>query len=114
MVNSINAGRDPAPPSQLRMRAGWRMALVLGAGIAIAWIDTRPNWDDTGITALGILVLAASGSLLGVAPWLSALLAAGPIVVTEISGGQDVLAALLFALAGACAGSLARGWTRKH
>jgi hypothetical protein len=29
--------------------------LAFCAGLAIAWIDTRPHWDDTGIT-VGVLL----------------------------------------------------------
>ena len=34
------------------------VALLLG--VSIAWIDTRPTWDDTGIT-VGLLLIAAAG-----------------------------------------------------
>src|SRR5258708_5837860 len=37
--------------------------VALGLGLAIAYVDSRPNWDDTGITAAAILV---SCGLLGV------------------------------------------------
>src|SRR5881275_3135899 len=33
-------------------------ALILGA--LIAWVDSRPTWDDTGITA-GVLLLVSAG-----------------------------------------------------
>lgn len=53
------------------------VALLVAAvalGLAIAWVDSRPHWDDTGITA-GMLLL--SGGALGLAgprrPWLWAL-----------------------------------------
>jgi len=43
-------------------------------GLAIAWLDSGPHWDDAGITA-GILLVSAGA--LGVAgsrrPWLWAL-----------------------------------------
>jgi hypothetical protein len=68
-------------------------ALVLCAGLGIAWIDTRPRWDDAGITA---------GALTRVPPWLAATLAAGPILIAEIPDGPGVLLAIPFALAGAC------------
>jgi hypothetical protein len=34
------------------------VALILGA--LIAWVDSRPTWDDTGITA-GVLLLISAG-----------------------------------------------------
>lgn len=52
--------------------------LLLGlgalAGLCIAYIDSRPNWDDTGITA-GLLFLSAGlFTLLGFRrPWLMGL-----------------------------------------
>jgi len=47
------------------------LGLALALGLTIAWIDARPHWDDTGITA-GMLLL--SGGLLGLMgprrPWI--------------------------------------------
>ena len=34
------------------------LALAAINGLSIAWIDSRPTWDDTGITA-GLLLLSA-------------------------------------------------------
>ena len=58
----------PRPPTQARLtlmsmsRAliGPLLALVvaIGAGLAIGYMDSRPGWDDTGITA-GALAIAA-------------------------------------------------------
>jgi hypothetical protein len=83
-------------------------ALTLCAGLAIAWVDTRPHWDDTGITAGAIAIAAGAASLVRVPPWLAAALVAGPVVAAEISGGTGVLLAVPFALAGAYLGALAR------
>ena len=38
--------------------------LLMGAatlGMAIAWVDSRPNWDDTGITAGTLFLMCDSG-----------------------------------------------------
>jgi len=47
------------------------LGVALGLGLAIAWIDSRPHWDDAGITA-GMLLL--SSGMLGLMgprrPWL--------------------------------------------
>ena len=83
-------------------------ALALCAGLTIAWIDTRPRWDDTGITAGALAIAAALGSLARVPPWLVATLVAGPILVAELSGGTGVLLAVPFALAGAYTGAYLR------
>jgi hypothetical protein len=51
--------------------------LLMGAaalGMAIAWVDARPNWDDTGITA-GALFLSCAilGAVSPKQPWQWAL-----------------------------------------
>ena len=47
---------------------------ALAVGILIAYVDSLPHWDDTGITVLALLV---SSGLLGMLsprrPWLWAL-----------------------------------------
>ena len=85
--------------------------IAIAAGLAIAYIDSRPTWDDTGITAFGVLL--ASGALAFVSPrrpWLWAL-AIGiwiPLAGIFISHNFGSLIALVFAFAGAYAGMLAR------
>jgi hypothetical protein len=89
--------------------------LALSFGLAIAWMDSRPHWDDTGIT-VGCLVLSAG--LMGFAGprrrWLSAL-AIGVWIPLHSIESQVVahtvtlktfsyLVILLFPLAGAYAG----------
>ena len=96
----------------VRRRQPIASVLAIGAGLAIAVLDSRPGWDDTGITA-ALLVLAAfaSAAISGRRPWLWALLVGGwvPLVETLGSGQASALLALLFAAGGALAGySLAR------
>ncbi|HUR21137.1 MAG TPA: hypothetical protein VMZ90_10040 [Vicinamibacterales bacterium] len=81
---------------------------VVCAGMAIAWVDSRPTWDDTGVTALAVMTLAAAGSLARVPAWLSAGLTVGPLLIAELSGGAGVLLAVPFALVGAYAGAFLR------
>ena len=61
-------------------------AAALIAGIAIGWNDSRPTWDDTGITA-GLLVVA--GAVFGVVDarrwWIWALLIGLGTPLFEIS-----------------------------
>jgi hypothetical protein len=97
------------------VRATWRsldnIALVVAviSGLAIAWIDASPGWDDTGITA-GLLVIGAgvAAGISGRRPWLWALLVGLPTPLVELAQGGDpaVLAALAFAAIGAAAGYL--------
>jgi len=47
----------------------WNRALLIAAiaiGLAIAWVDSRPTWDDAGVTAFGLML--ASGIFGLVAP----------------------------------------------
>lgn len=81
------------------------LALVLG--LLITYVDTRPNWDDTGVSALAIFL---SCGLLGVIdparPWLWALaLGLGiPVLGITLAHNFGSLLALLIAFAGAYAG----------
>lgn len=86
-------------------------ATALALGLAIAWVDARPRWDDAGITA-GMLFLSAG--VLGFVgprrPWLWAsaiglsvplhLVLRSPSIVTLL--GSFVI--LSFPMAGASAG----------
>jgi hypothetical protein len=48
------------------------LAILLGLGIA--WIDTRPNWDDTGISVLMVAIAAMLCAYAAAKkPWLIAL-----------------------------------------
>jgi len=83
--------------------------LALAAGLAIAFVDTRPGWDDTAVT-VGLIALAAGlASLAGLRPLLAALLIAGPLAALEWRGlGAGVVAPLAIASAAAGAGWLVR------
>jgi hypothetical protein len=99
------AGR-PAAISN-RLIAGLAIALV--AGIAIGYIDSRPGWDDTGITAVSLLLAAGIAAFVARRfPWLVAVATGIWVPLFEIpylaSGGP--LVALGFAGAGAAIGWL--------
>jgi hypothetical protein len=50
------------------------LLLAIVTGLAVAWIDSRPNWDDTGITVLMVLCAATLwGYFSPRRPWLVAL-----------------------------------------
>jgi len=76
-------------------------------GISIAWIDSRPTWDDTAITVFMVLITAfACGFIASRKPWLIALLVSiwiplAGIILTQNAGG---ILALVPAFAGAYAG----------
>jgi hypothetical protein len=83
------------------------LVIAIGAGLVFAFIDTRPNWDDTGIT-VGAIVLSCGvlGAVAPQRPWLWAL-AIGiwiPIFNIALAGNFGALAALVVAFAAAYAG----------
>jgi hypothetical protein len=85
------------------------VAFCLGG--LIAYVDSRPNWDDAGITALAIVV---GCGLLGVAgprrPWLWALTVGSwiPVLGILLAGNYGTLLTLPFAFGGAYAGMAVR------
>jgi hypothetical protein len=105
--------------AQSTWRARDNLALVVAAigGLAIAWIDASPGWDDTGITA-GLLVIGAgvAAAVSGRRPWLWALLVGLPTPFVELADGGDpaALAALGFAAVGAAGGYLIGRAIRPH
>ena len=93
-----------------------RLTTVLGVaalamGIAIGYVDSRPGWDDTGVTA-GLLALAAAivAAVDGRRPWLWTALVGLPLAIIEVpqTGSAAPLAGLLFAAVGASIGLVAR------
>jgi hypothetical protein len=89
-------------------RAGSRDALLLVAalavGAAIGWIDSRPTWDDTGVTVAALVTAAALfAALSGRRPWLWAIAVGVWAPLFEMGGPAGVasFAALAFAAVGA-------------
>lgn len=76
-------------------------------GLAIAYVDSRPGWDDTGIT-VGMLLLSSAifGFLLPKYPWLIALLVGMwiPLASIAITHNYGGIVALVFPFIGAYAG----------
>ena len=86
------------------------VALGIAAGCFIAYVDTRPNWDDTGITAGLLLLSAGLLTLLGYRrPWLMALAVGIWIPLYYIYRSHDwaMLIVLVIPLIGAYAGRAA-------
>jgi len=94
--------------------AGWvgrRDALLAVAsilvGLSIGYVDSRPTWDDAGITvSLILLTSAMAAGLSGRRPWLWAVLIGAGVPAFEITGrgGPASLVALLIAALGSAAG----------
>ena len=91
-------------------------AAAIASGLAIAYVDSRPTWDDTGVTAAAMVLVAGSLGLLGARrPWAWALLVgiwipAWAIARTPAVSMLAMLLVLLFPLAGAYAGMVVRRW----
>lgn len=85
------------------------VALALGA--LIAYVDSRPTWDDTAVTlAVLLAVSGAIGFLAPRRPWLIGLAVGVWIPLYEIPGGHGYapLMALGVALVGAYGGAAIR------
>ena len=85
----------------------------LAVGVSLAWVDTRPSWDDTGISAALVLVGAAVFSGLGLPPLAAALVIAGPLVLVgfvaaNFAAGLAMIVALLGAFGGWLLGHVLR------
>jgi hypothetical protein len=88
--------------------------LLLGAlalGLVVALVDLSPGWDDTGVSAAAVFVVAAVfGAARPSRAWLWAL-AVGlwiPVLGIVVRGNAAALIALVPALLGALAGAAAR------
>ncbi len=81
--------------------------LSITAGLLIAYVDSRPTWDDTGITVFALLVAGGMiGLLVQRRPWLYALALGLWIPLWGILHARDfaMLLVLLFPLVGVYAG----------
>ena len=89
-------------------------ALAIAAGLAIAYVDSRPHWDDTGITVFSMVIAAGICGLVAPRkPWLWAIgvgiwIPAHTMARTLAPGSVVMLVLLAFPLAGAYAGALVR------
>lgn len=79
------------------------------AGLGIGYVDTRANWDDTGVTAGALLV---AGALVGAAMprwfWLSGLALGIPVLAMNVMahGNYGSAIAIVVAIAGAGLGAI--------
>jgi hypothetical protein len=93
-----------------RIEAAAAATAVLG-GVVIEALSSRPGFDDTGIAA-GLLVVVAFAVALvsGRRPWLWGVLVGAWVPLVELVQNRNVgsLLAIVFALAGAVLGVAAR------
>ncbi len=81
------------------------------AGLFSLYVDTRPNWDDTGVLAMGILFVCGLLALIGFQrPWLLALVVGVwiPLHGILIARNYGSIIALIIAFIGAYAGWVVR------
>ena len=84
--------------------------VAVGFGLAVAWMDSRPGFDATGITAGSLLITGYVAAFVARRrPWLLALAAGIWVPVFEIRDASMLapLASLVFAGVGAAVGWLA-------
>jgi hypothetical protein len=80
-------------------------------GLALAYVESRPTWDDMGVLVAGIVIAAATmGWAASRFPWLVALAIGVWIPLHDVVAreGYASLVAIVFALVGAYAGSATR------
>jgi hypothetical protein len=97
------------------MRARWLLLTVgaLVAGLGIAGIDSSPGWDDTGITAVLLVVAAFGVTILDPRrrAWWWTILVGLPTPLLEIpaGGSNGAWLAVVFAGVGAVGAWAIRG-----
>lgn len=92
------------------------LVVAVLAGLFSAYVDSLPNWDDTGILVMGLLLVSGLLTLLGGRrPWLIALAVGLWIPLHDIYLSHDprMLVVLLIPLVGAYVGWAVRLGVRK-
>ncbi|MGA9365716.1 MAG: hypothetical protein WBW16_15245 [Bacteroidota bacterium] len=90
----------------------WTLFIIaVGLGVLIGWIDSRPTWDDTGITVAMVLgVTSILGFAMPSRAWVWAL-AVGvfvPLWNIVLNNSYAAVFALVVAFIGAYAGAVLR------
>ncbi len=89
------------------------LAISLVLGGLITYVDSRPTWDDTGVTVAILLAAACVLGFLGPRrPWLWALVLGIwiPLLAVTQSRNYGTLVALAVTFVGAYGGMAIRGW----
>jgi hypothetical protein len=85
--------------------------MAVSAGLFIGWVDSRPTWDDTGITVIAIVLVTGFIGLINPAKaWLWALVVGLEISLFDIllTGNYGAIVAIPIAFAGAYLGAFIR------
>jgi hypothetical protein len=97
----------------MRSRQALGVGLGLIAGLALAWMDSRPGFDATGLTAVGLLATSLVAVLVSGGRGIGSIVLIGVVVgvwipIVEIPGvgAAAPLMALVFSIAGAATGAL--------
>lgn len=86
-------------------------AIAVVSGMFIVFVDSRPTWDDTGITVFALLIVSGLlGMLAPKRPWLWALQVGIwlPLYYIVTTHNFGLLITLIFPFFGAYAGMLVR------
>jgi hypothetical protein len=104
-----------AASSGRRIRDAVLLLIAISIGVGIAWVDSRPHWDDTGITAASLLLSAGALGMieprrpwrwgLAIGAWIPLHWMAGTRTASVMAGACVVLA---IPLVGAWAGAAIR------
>lgn len=97
----------PVARNRLDRRTLLALVIALAVGMGVALMDSRPGYDDTGVTAVLLVVGAAvAAAVSGRSPWLWAALVGiwTPAIEIRASGATGSLLALAFAGVGAAIG----------
>jgi hypothetical protein len=92
-----------------RLKFPFLLASAIAVGLAAGWVDSRPTWDDTGITVSFVLLSSALfGGLMPSRAWAFALAIGGGVwgFNLAVSGSHNAGVALIIAVIGAYGGAL--------
>ena len=69
----------------MKLRFWLLLISAVASGLVIGWVDTRPTWDDAGITAAAILlVTGVLGAAMPSRAWIWALTVGGLVLLLDI------------------------------